>query len=328
MPTETNPVLARLTRGEKLESLHRGTWALVATSGEVIAHAGDPQQRIFPRSATKSIQALPLVESGTADTLGFTDEELALAVASHNGELVHAETAAAMLAKAGLGPEYLKCGPQAPAGSGVDGEARAITNNCSGKHAAFLATALTLGDDPSIYLSPHSSLQLAIHQAMADMTGTPASELGMGIDGCSAPTFELPLAALARGIAQMTNPADQPQARADACHRIVHAATTHPEMVAGTTPRRFDTDLMQVTGGRVFAKGGAEGVQTFGVIGAGVGFAAKMDDGTTRSLHRITMQVLIEFGYLTPEEQTELSSWSDPVLRNYAGLDVGTHTLT
>jgi L-asparaginase II len=327
MTAENNPIIGRLTRGEKLESLHRGAWVLVGGNGEVLAHVGDPQQRVFPRSATKSIQALPLIESGAADTAGLTNQELALAVASHNGEPIHEQAAAAILAKVGLSADHLQCGEAAPAIAELNGKKARITHNCSGKHAGYLTTAVHLGDDPNIYLSPHSQVQLAVHQAVLEMTGLAASDLGLAIDGCSAPTFEMPLASLALGIQRMTNPTELPVRRASACDRIVQASVTHPEMVAGTTPPRFDTDLMRATNGRIFSKVGAEGVQTFGVVGEGVGFAAKMDDGTIRSLSRLTLAVLGEFGYLDARERADLATWSDPVIRNAAGIEVGRHTL-
>ncbi|MDH3755843.1 MAG: asparaginase, partial [Acidimicrobiia bacterium] len=128
-PTDGNPVVARLWRGGHVESIHRGAWVVVDTAGNVIDGRGDPEQPIFARSSTKSIQLLPLLESGAAATLGVTDDEIAVSIASHNGEPIHVDAARSLLARARLSDDHLRCGPQRPAGGGDDSPATRITNN-------------------------------------------------------------------------------------------------------------------------------------------------------------------------------------------------------
>jgi len=208
-----------------------------------------------------------------------------------------------ILAKAGLSDNALQCGPELPMG-GVpkDATAARITNNCSGKHAGFLAAAVGFGQDPARYLCPDSRVQQVVHAAILAITGADPDRLSTAVDGCSAPTFRLPLSALATGLARVANPEALPTEYQPASRRIVAAAKAHPELVAGTAKPRFDTDILAATHGRVFAKGGAEGSQTLGIVGAGVGFAAKIDDGSPRSLHRLTIAVLERLGQLDQGE--------------------------
>lgn len=318
-----NPVVAELWRGDGVESLHRGAWVLATTDGRIVDGRGDPHQAVYARSSTKSLQALPLVELlGTELSL----EEIAVAIASHNGEDVHVEATERLLARAGVGPDALACGPQAPAHDrNLDGTA--LTNNCSGKHAGFLAATAALGADPQTYLSIDGPVQQRVHQAILELTRADPTTVATAIDGCSAPTYRLPLAALATGLARVANPGDLPPHRAAACCQILDAARAHPRLVGGTSTPRFDTDVLQVSRGRLFAKGGAEAVQTIGVVGAGVAIAAKIDDGGTRSLHRLALGVLRRHQLIGAAELDALAAWHDPVRRNRAGLVIGRHVL-
>jgi L-asparaginase II len=319
-----NPPLIRLYRSGRLESVHRGAWALVDLSGTIIDGAGDPYQSIFPRSASKSLQALPLVESGAADRFGFDERHLALALASHSGEPIHVQVAADGLARLGLDAHALRCGPQRPAGAPPQVEAERIANNCSGKHVGFLAVAVHLDTDPSAYLDPGGAVQQRVRTAVQDMTDTPPEQLGVAIDGCSAPTFQLPLASLALGLARMANPDGLPAERAAACRRLTSAARAHPDLIAGTH-ERFCTDIVRATNGRVFAKIGAEGVYAFGVVDHGLGFAGKVDDGNARGLYPLMIDLLVQHHLITGAEAAALDHWGNPTLRNWDGLEVG-HT--
>lgn len=323
-----NPVVSELWRGEGVESMHRGCWVLVDATGDVVDHHGDPDQLVYGRSSTKSIQALPLIESGAADALGVTPEEVAVAVSSHNGEPIHVAAAGSLLHRAGLTEGHLRCGRQLPRGAGPNVEPTAITNECSGKHAGFLAASVHLGDDVDGYLSPTSDIQQRVHAAVVEITGADPASVTTAADGCSAPTFRLPLRALATGLARMANPRTLPERRRRACERIVDAVSAHPELVAGTHVPRFDTEVIRATSGRLFAKGGAEAVQTIGLVGEGLGFAAKIDDGSTRPLSHLTLAVLVARGLISPDELSRLTAFNDPVRRNRAGLDIGRHQIT
>lgn len=323
MPT-TNPVLVQYWRGEAIESIHRGAWALVDTTGSVHASVGDPDQAVFARSSSKSFQALPLIESGAADAFGLPTESLALALASHSGEPQHEKAAQRTLDLAGLTSDALRCGPQAPMGSAADAVGSRILNNCSGKHAGFLAVSQHLDADPDLYLHPDGVVQRMVRDAVIEITGADPSQVSMAIDGCSAPTFRMPLRSLATGIARVTNPAiaKLSEGRKQACLRMVHAATEHPELIAGSH-QRICTDLISATEGRLFAKIGAEGVYFVGAVGADRGLAMKIDDGNVRAIYPLLIDILQRFDLITSEEVACLSQWTDPVVRNWDKQVVG-----
>ena len=317
-----NPILIEVHRAARLESLHRGAWVITNTSGDVVDHMGEPDQAIFPRSATKSLQALPLVETGAADRFGFDDRHLALAIASHSGEPRHTEVVLDGLAKIGLDPHHLRCGADRPVHSSPDAPTNRVTHNCSGKHLGFLAVAMHLGADPSTYLDPDSEVQMLVQSAVADMAGLSTGELGVGVDGCSAPTFHLPMSGLATALARVTNPQQLTPARAAACQRLTDAARHHPDLVAGTH-ERFCTDVIAATNGRVFAKIGAEGVYAFGVVEHDIGFAGKVDDGNARGLYAVMVDLLVRRELIDEFEAKTLDHWGRTSMRNRDGIDVG-----
>jgi L-asparaginase II len=301
----------------------------VDASGALLEGRGQFRQPIFARSAVKCAQAQPLLETGAAQRFGFDAGDLALAVASHDAEPCHVERAAGILARIGLEEGALQCGPQNPGNDEARFALRAqgrrgtsIHNNCSGKHAGFLALARHLGDDPARYLAEDTRAQRHVRAAVRDMAGVEESELTTAVDGCSAPTFRMPLTGLATIFARVTNPAALDAPRRAACERLVSAVRAHPVMLAGST-RRLCTDLVRVTNGRLFPKIGAEAVYAVGVPGAGVGLAIKMDDGAMRGLHAVVVALLHHLCHLSSAEVEALAAWRSPVLRNWAGLTVG-----
>jgi L-asparaginase II len=323
------PVLARLWRSAYVESQHRGAWVLVDTSGAVVDGQGDWNQSVFPRSATKSLQALPLIESGAADRFGLGDESIALALASHHAESMHVAGVSALLGRLGLGVEHLKCGPQTPVNAQArrelllrDEKPTALHNNCSGKHAGFLALASHLGDHLEHYLDPNSRSQRLVRDAVLEMSGSRESELHVAVDGCSAPTFHLPLTRLATALARVANPDGLPPARARACARLTHAAQTYPDLV-GSTTQSLCSDLLRVTRGRLFPKLGTEAVYVVGIRGADRGLAVKIDDGGYRAMNAVVVDVLQRFEFLSAAEAQALASWGAGPVTNWAGAVVG-----
>ena len=253
-PYPDNPVLAQVRRGDHVESQHRGCWALVDPAGRVLDGAGAHGRPFFARSTLKSLQALPLIETGAADRFEFSEDELALTLASHSGEPCHTRRVDSALRRLSLGVGALRCGPQRPMDSAArdalvrEGlEPTALHNNCSGKHAGFLALALYLGVDPERYLEPDCASQRLARQAIASMAGLDEADLVPAVDGCSAPTYRMPLTALATAIARVANPDGLSTQRAAACRRMTAAVGAWPELVAGTR-KRLCTDLARATG--------------------------------------------------------------------------------
>ncbi len=324
-----NPVLARLWRAGNVESQHRGAWVQVDTSGRVIDGEGDWNHPVFARSATKALQALPLLESGAAERFKFTDDELALALASHHGEEQHVRRIEALLQRLGLQPGDLQCGAQNP----VDLDARkaltrsgarptAVHNNCSGKHTGFLALALHLGVDKARYLDPEAAPQQMVRRAVEELSGARPGELSLAIDGCSAPTFRLPLARLATALARVANPEGLGEARRQACLRMTRAAERFPELIGGST-KSLCTDLLRASQGMLFPKLGTEAVYVVGIRGAQRGFAVKIDDGAYRAMNALVIDRLARAGHLSPSAVAQLGEWSAGPVKNWAGIDVG-----
>ena len=328
-PYPENPVVVRVRRGGAVESVHRGAWVVVDDAGEVLAGAGGFEAPIFARSAIKALQALPLLETGAAERFGFSAADLALAAASHGGEPCHTSRVAATLARMGLEERHLRCGVHPPS----DARARAaleregaqatqLHNNCSGKHVGFLALALHLGADPARYLEPGSPGQVLVRRALAEMADLAPEELVPAVDGCSAPTYRLPLRSLALAFARLTRPDGLPPARRERCRQLTEAVARHPQLL-GATAKRLCTDLVVASGGRLFPKIGAEAVYALGLVGAGRALALKVDDGGSRALPVLVLGLLESLGWLDEAELGRLSAWRGGVLRNHAGLEVG-----
>ncbi|MGA8693443.1 MAG: asparaginase, partial [Xanthobacteraceae bacterium] len=202
-----NPVLVEVTRGPLVESRHRGAVAVSDAEGRSVFALGDVTAPVFPRSGVKALQALPLIEQGAADRFGLNDEELALACASHSGEAAHVAGVERMLTKAGLDPSDLRCGAHWPIAQAAaaavarSGAPSPLHNNCSGKHAGFLCVARALGADPADYWRPEHPVQRLVRSVLEDFTGAALGEACCAIDGCSVPTWAVPLHNLAQALA-------------------------------------------------------------------------------------------------------------------------------
>ena len=322
-------VLVEVTRGERVESRHRGAMAVVDAQGAVVFEAGNIDAPVFPRSAVKAIQALPLIETGAADRFGLTDAEIALACASHSGEPDHADAAASMLRKAGRDGSSLECGAHWPIGAdaahalaAAGRRPSALHNNCSGKHAGFVCTACATGADIEGYIGPDHPVMRAVTAALAEVTGASLDEAGRATDGCSIPAYAISLRKLALGFARFGTGHGFEPARASAAHRLRAAVAAYPFMVAGTG--RFDTDLMGALGTRAFVKTGAEGVHCGALPDLGLGFAIKCDDGAGRAAQVITAALVRHF--LRPRDDptaSTLDRLARPELRNWNGILVG-----
>ncbi len=317
-----------LFRGEILESRHRVHAAICDADGRLVAAAGDPGLVTFWRSAAKFFQAIPLVADGGADALGVTDAELALACASHNGEPRHRELAASILAKAGCGPDDLVCGPHA---SLSDAVARAMQergetltrlhSNCSGKHAAMLAQARHHGWPMATYADHGHPLQQRCLEEVARWSGERAGAIGTAVDGCGVVCFALQLRAMALAYARLgARRLGGPGAegREAAADRHLRAVVAEPFLLAGTG--RFCTELLRVSGGRVIAKVGAQGVYCATVPEQGIGVAVKVEDGDGKASVAALAAVLDQ---LAPGLAPVTADWTTPPVRNTRGATVG-----
>jgi L-asparaginase II len=323
-----NPIVVEATRGPLVESRHRGAGAVVDSGGAFVFSFGDVERAVYPRSAVKAFQALPLIESGAADELGLTEAEIALACASHSGEAAHVAGVAAMLGKAGADAGALACGAHWPLGEKAaralarSGAApSALHNNCSGKHAGFIGLARASGWGSKAYETPSHPVQRAAKAAIEDLTGAALGADVCALDGCSIPTYAVPLRALALGFARFATGAGLAPARREAARRIREAIAAHPAMVAGEG--RFDTDAMSLLRARAFIKTGAEGVSCAALPEAGLGLAVKADDGATRAAQVMIAALIAKFLPMSDAERGRFETFASPTLRNWNGLEVG-----
>ncbi|RUM26255.1 asparaginase [Rhizobium vallis] len=324
----TNPVTVEVTRGLLVESRHRGAVAVVDGDGKLVFSAGDIEAAVFPRSSCKAMQALPLVESGAADAYGFGDKELALACASHNGEEEHVALAASMLARAGRGVEALECGAHWSMNQKVlIQQARtldaptALHNNCSGKHAGFICACCHKDLDPKGYVGYDHPLQVEIRAAMESLTGAVLGAESCGTDGCSIPTYAVPLRGLAHGFAKMATGVGLEPLRAKASRRLVEACMAEPFYVAGSG--RACTKLMQIAPGRIFVKTGAEGVFCAAIPEKGIAIALKCEDGTTRAAEAMVAATLARFFETEEKIHATLMGFAMTSMHNWNGIHVG-----
>jgi L-asparaginase II len=316
-----NPVIAEVTRGGVVESRHRGAFVVMNREGEVVAAEGGIAAAVFPRSAVKAFQCLPVIESGAADRFGFTAEEIALCCSSHNGEPDHVRVARSMLAKAENAEADYECGAHWPGFEPARyelirsvGECAQVHNNCSGKHAGMLALARQLGVDPHGYTRKDHAVQRAMAARLGELCDIDLDQQPWGIDGCSVPTWAIPLKNMALGFARFTDPANA------AALRIIEAVREFPFMVAGTGD--FDTVMME-TVPRVFVKTGAEGVYCGCVPHAGLGIALKCDDGASRAAEVAMATVLAGLDCWTPEEKEAINRLRHHELTNWRKFEVG-----
>jgi L-asparaginase II len=332
---ETNhqqmPVLVEVRRGSIVESRHRGAIVVVEPDRRVIAGLGDADFITSTRSAIKPIQALPVITSGAADHFNFSTRELAVACASHEGEPIHTETVAGLLARIGLDESNLLCGAHAPYNEETarrlerDGVSFSqLHNNCSGKHTGMLATAMHRGLSIEDYVSPDHAVQREIISTFTRLAGL-EDNLPTAIDGCCAPTFGVPLVSLALAFARLVGGGNSDLATAG--KRVIEAMTSHPEMIGGTSGR-FDTDLLRATRGKLICKIGAEAVYAIGVLPCerfprGLGISLKIEDGSYRGLGPAVIETLAQLGLLGESEMSELSSYHRPVVKNHRKMVVG-----
>ena len=320
--------LVEVTRGELVESVHRGAVAVVDIEGRVIARAGDASYPTYIRSAAKPMQALPVVESGAAAFFSLNTEELALLTASHSGEDEHVRVGKQIIEKIGLDEQYLQCGTHPPLhqasarkllGQGL--EPTVFHCTCSGKHAGMLALAKFFNWPlHNYYLLEHPVQQLML-RAMADFAGLKPEDIPVGIDGCGVPVFAMSLERMALAYARWASPVMFGEERKRSCFILHEAMTTYPLLVAGTG--RLATDLMKAAGRRLVVKDGTEGIFCISVPERGWGIALKIEDGQTRAVGPAVVEVLNQIGLLSSEENEKLTQHARRKLKNYRGEIIG-----
>lgn len=318
-----------VTRGDMVESRHRVHVAVVNANGELLLKARDPMLRTWWRSCAKPFQLMPFMESGGVDALDWGQREIALACASHGGESEHVELAASMLSSVGAGESDLACGAHEPlTRRGVEALKKAgekptrLHNNCSGKHAAMIAHAKSIGAPVAGYHIAGHPIQQRIAATVAKWTGLPESSIKQGVDGCGVPVFGLPLFNMALSYARLATPGYRDSTNnSDSPQRIINAMMTHPFLVGGTG--RFDSILMDACQGTVLCKIGAEGVHTAALTEQGIGIALKAECGSARAQYPALLAVLQTLGAFPNGIPEALTSFAASTILNTRGETVG-----
>jgi L-asparaginase II len=315
-------IMIHVIRGNTVESIHRGHAAVIRNQGKLIGHVGNPGCETYIRSTAKLLQAIPVIESDAAERFGFTPAEIALMCASHNGEEQHAAGVRSMLAKIGLDETALQCGIHDPYDAASVMEIRQnglsptrVHNNCSGKHAGMLALAVHQGHSFEGYMNKEHPVQQSMLAAISAMADYPEERISIGVDGCGVPVFVLPLHRLAMAYSRLAGTVR------GAASTILESIASHPYELAGRA--RFDTQLVQATGGRIIGKMGAEGMYAAVHRAEGTGIAVKIEDGSSRALYPAVMEIMKQLQWLRPEEERELASFHCPLLHNRAGEPIG-----
>jgi L-asparaginase II len=335
-PESDWPVVVEVTRGREIESVHRGAIVVMTGDGDLVATLGRGSSRVFYRSAAKVFQAIPLIELGAAERYRLTPVELAVIIGSHSGEAIHREVVRSILAKADLAVEALQCGTHMPFDEGTAKALRAagahpdlLHNNCSGKHAGMLVLARHLGAPIETYLDPTHPIQQMILARLAQFAAVREEEVGVAVDGCSAPVFAVPLQAMARSYGNLVAPtADLPERTREAARQVVAAMVEAPEMVGGTR-LRLDTDLMRALPGQIVSKVGAEGVQLLGLLPCpryprGLGIAIKIEDGDIRRARDpVVLETLRQLGLFESGIPDSLAAYAYAQVINHRRLQVG-----
>lgn len=322
-----DPILVEVVRGDMVESRHHGAYAVVDAAGRVVLSQGDIARAVFPRSAIKPLQALPLIESGAADRFGLGAREIALACASHNGAPPIVAAVEAWLKRIGLTRDDLECGAHAPSDAEAacaliraGAEPSGLHNNCSGKHAGFLTAAQHLGEPTRGYIGADHPVQRRVEAVLSAMTGLDLERAPYGVDGCGIPVIGIPLGAMARAMARLGDPAGLPPVRAAAVRRIVAAMAAEFAIVSGAST--FAREIMRHAGANVLLKTGAEGVMCASLPRDGLGIALKISDGASRAAEVAMGAILLRLRVLDPEASA-LDTVLHPPLRNVAGRIVG-----
>lgn len=325
-------ILAKVIRGNTVESIHRGHLIILTGEGDVLHSSGNPKTVSYIRSSAKPFQAMPFITSGACDEYMFSEEELALACASHSGERIHVRIAEQMLLRTEMYEAYLRCGAHLPFNEKEaermlreNEQPTQLHNNCSGKHAAMLAVAKHIEADLQTYEELDHPVQQLILEAMAAFTEIPANKIKIGVDGCAAPNFAIPVYAMAKSFLNLVSPPDEidPKLR-DAAARIVSAMVKFPELIGGT--ERLDTMLMQAAPEQIISKVGADGVWLCAVLPCekwpkGLGIALKIEDGDDRRARPVVaVEVLRQLGILESDSLPEVSPMA---IKNRRGDVVG-----
>jgi L-asparaginase II len=335
-----NSVVAKVYRGETVESVHYGSIAVVDSKGRLIYSLGDPYFVTYLRSSAKPFQAIPLITSGAAKEFGLTQKEIAIISGSHNGEKIHTDTVKSILKKIGLSEKNLQCDTHIPhyytANNITPPKGKKFTpihHNCSGKHSGILALCVYFGWDIKNYLDKNHPAQKMILKAVSEICQYPEKKIGIGIDGCGMPVFAMPIYNMAVGFSNLISRCRQDSSSIRINHNskdeeiskaykmIVDSMRRYPEMVSGEG--RLDLGLAMASKSNILAKAGGEALSCSGILDKGWGMAVKISDGGQRAIGPVVIEALRQMGLLKEKQIRKIEKFTHPVIKNFRGDEVG-----
>jgi L-asparaginase II len=321
-------ILAKVYRGNTVESVHCGSIAVVDSKGKLIYSFGDPYFVTYLRSSAKPFQVIPLITTGAAKQLGLTQKEIAIISGSHNGQTIHTATVKSILKKIGLSEKNLQCGVHIPhyytANNIIPPRNKKFTqlnHNCSAKHAGMLGLCVFFGWDIKNYRDPKHPVQKLILKAISEICRYPEKKIGIGIDGCGVPVHAMPLYNMALGFSNLVNYSSGEPKTSRAYELIVDSMKKYPEMVSGEG--RSDLALAEASDGNIIAKAGGEALSCSGVLSKGWGIAVKIADGSQRAIAPATIETLRQIGLLSREQISTVPKFTRPIIKNFRGDEVG-----
>jgi len=321
-------VIAKVHRGSAVESVHYGAAAVVDAQGRLIASVGDPEFVTFSRSSLKPVQATPTVARGAVERFGLQLRHVAIMCGSHNGEDRHVQAASEILAAIGRVESDFNCGVHEPYIYRMQNTKPApgarftqLHNNCSGKHSGMLMLCRLLNVSPVGYLEFDHPAQVVIRQCVLDLTGLRPDQIHLGIDGCMAPNYSMPLQALALAYARLAIHDGPDEASSQAMATIVEAMRTEPAMVSGIG--RFDLALAETAPDRLVCKVGGEAIQCVALTDRGWGVAIKVADGGSRAVGVAATEILRQLDVLSAAEVDRLRPFAVPAIKNHRRIITG-----
>lgn len=320
--------LVEITRGPVVERTHYGHVVLVDEKGEILFALGNPFKYTYMRSCAKPVQVLPLLLAKADRYFGFTPAEIAIMCASHYCEPNHMETLVGIMKKASLDESMLLCGSsislkleQALDLAAHHVKLTSLYNDCSGKHLGMLALCRFKNYPVKDYILPTHPLQQEILNTFADFCHIHLEDVTIGIDGCSAPVFALPLYHMARAYVQLACPGLFKPMYQEACDQVFQAMTAHPLMISGSGG--FCSQLIAAANGKLIGKVGADGVYCVGIKGKNLGLAVKIEDGNMGPLPTVVLEILDRFDVFTEQEKKQLEFFHTREVLNDRQVVVG-----
>lgn len=323
----SSAILVEDVRGGMVENVHRGFIAVVNDKGQLIGYAGDPQKKIYYRSASKPIQALPILALGIDKEFGLTPEETTVMAGSHMGEPFHVAAIESILRKIGAQEEDLCMKPTYPGYMPrrielmcEQAPKRKVYHNCSGKHSAALAMARHFGVGLEGYWLPSHPVQQFILETISRFTEVPKEEIGIGVDGCGVPVFAVPVFNMALAAMKMACPDTiEDPVWSNAARRMAENMNRYPLMVTGTD---YICSMVNMDANLV-AKGGAEGVYAIGMKEQRLGIAFKCEDGTEVTWPLLINEIFAQIGYHNEDGRQRMLKLAKPWVINDNDTIVG-----